>query len=78
MYLIYDNEQDAWDRSEQQGAVIGLRYSIDGTGTRWVTVPVETTNGKFALDVRDFTLTESEQSSTVSTIQRKTLTLPTE
>ena len=66
-YLIYDNKQDALDRSEAEGLRYGLTYHLDGIGTRYVTSPVETTDGQFALLVDDFLLSDEEQAATVDT-----------
>ena len=41
-YIIYDSEEQALLRSEQGGAMKGLSWSINGTGTRyWFSVEVE-------------------------------------
>ncbi len=41
-YIIYDNEAQALLRSEQGGAMKGLSWSINGTGSRyWFSVQVE-------------------------------------
>ena len=65
MYLIYTNEQDAWDRSEQEGINLGLSYHTQGIGSRWVTSPVPTAEDKFALNVTSYDLTTEEQADTV-------------
>ena len=65
MYLIYTNEQDAWDRSEQEGIKLGLSYHTQGIGSRWVTSPVLTAEGNFALNVTSYDLTTEEQADTV-------------
>ena len=65
MYLIYTNEQEGWDRSEQEGIKLGLSYHTNGTGSRWITSPVLTAEGNFALNVTSYDLTTDEQADTV-------------
>lgn len=76
MFLIYETEKEAWNRSEEEGIRIGLSYHRNGIGSRYVTPAVETADGKFALDVKDFLLTEEEAMSTVSSFEIKTISLP--
>jgi len=72
MYLIYTTEQEAWNRSEQEGIALGLSYHVNnGIGSRYVTSPQETNNNKWALDVSDYSLTQSEQSATVNSFTPK-------
>tara|TARA_R100000329_G_scaffold129606_1_gene108580 strand:+ start:627 stop:974 length:348 start_codon:yes stop_codon:yes gene_type:complete len=41
-YIVYDNEDQALLRSEQGGAMRGLSWSLNGTGSRyWFAVEVE-------------------------------------
>jgi len=65
MYLIYTNEQEGWDRSEQEGIKLGLSYHTNGAGTRWVTSPKPTSEGNWALNVTFYHLTEEEEESIV-------------
>lgn len=71
MYLLYANEQDAWDRSEQEGIAIGLAHHTTGSGSRYVTAPQETADGEWALDVSDYELDEIEESTTVDAFTPK-------
>ncbi len=68
MYLLYATEQDAWNRSEEEGIELGLSYHTTGKGSRFVTSPQETADGQWALDVDDYILDETEESSLVATI----------
>lgn len=72
MYLIYATEQDAWERSEQEGIAIGLAHHTEGRGSRYVTAPQETSDGQWALDVESYQLDEIEETSLVDTFTPKT------
>jgi hypothetical protein len=72
MYLIYATEQDAWERSEQEGIAIGLAHHTAGRGSRYVTAPQETADGQWALDVESYQLDEIEETSLVDTFTPKT------
>ena len=61
MYLIFATEQEAWDRSEQEGIARGLAYHKVGKGTRYVSSPKVTVNDNYALPVSGYNLTEEEQ-----------------
>ena len=65
MYLIYTTEKDACDRADEEGKDIGYTYWTEGKGTRWLTKPVPTADGKWALDVSEYDLDGLEQSSVV-------------
>lgn len=71
MYLIYATEQDAWERSEQEGIAIGLAHHTEGKGSRYVTAPQETSDGQWALDVKSYQLDEIEETSLVDTFTPK-------
>jgi hypothetical protein len=71
MYLIYATEQDAWERSEQEGIAIGLVHHTAGSGSRYVTAPQETADGQWALDVESYQLDEIEETTTVPTFTPK-------
>ena len=73
MYLIFATEEEAWNRSEQEGIALGLAYHKVGSGSRYVTSPKLTANDQYALEVSNFNLTEDEESSTVLEV-----TFPTE
>ena len=73
MYLLYTTEEEAWNRSEQEGIALGLAYHKVGSGSRYVTSPKLTANDQYALEVSNFNLTEDEESNTVLEV-----TFPTE
>jgi len=65
MYLIYETQQEALDRSEQEGIRLKFSYYITGRGTRYVTSPIKTPEDKWALPVKGYELTETETDATV-------------
>ena len=65
MYLIYETEQDALERADEEGKDIGYTYWTEGKGTRWLTKPVPTADGKWALDVSEYELDDIEEASVV-------------
>lgn len=67
MYLIYETEQGAIARADEEGKYLNFAYWTEGKGTRWLTAPVPTADGKWALDVRDYDVSEDEISSSVDT-----------
>tara|TARA_R100001086_G_C11814273_1_gene252406 strand:+ start:910 stop:1131 length:222 start_codon:yes stop_codon:yes gene_type:complete len=66
IYLIYDTEEDAFARADKEGKRVGYSYWINGKGTRWATSPEPTAEGKYALNVTTYDLTEEEESATVT------------
>ena len=66
MYLIYTTEQDACERADEEGKAIGYTYWTEGKGTRWLTKPVPTADGKWALDVFEYELDDLEEASVES------------
>ena len=66
IYLIYDNEEDANARADEEGKRIGLSHWIHGIGSRRVLSAQPTAEGKWALNVTVYDLTEEEESSTVT------------
>jgi len=66
-YLLYSTEQDACDRADQEGIYNGFAYWIEGIGTRWLTKPVPTADGEWALDVSEYDRDELEEASVVDT-----------
>jgi hypothetical protein len=64
-YLIFQTEQDAIERADEEGKEIGYTYWTEGTGTRWLTKPVPTADGEWALDVSEYVLDEIEGASVV-------------
>jgi hypothetical protein len=67
MYLIYETEQDAGERADEEGKYNGFAYWTEGRGTRWLTKPVPTADGKWALDVSEYEMDGLEESTTVDT-----------
>ena len=65
MYLIYASEEAAIERADEEGKDHNFSYWTEGKGTRWVTKPVPTADGMWALDVSEYDLDESEESATV-------------
>ena len=66
-YLIYQTEQDAIERADEEGKDIGYTYWTEGKGTRWLTKPVPTADGKWALDVSEYELDDIEEASVEDT-----------
>jgi len=67
MYLIYASEEAAIGRADEEGKDNNFSYWTEGKGTRWLTKPVPTADGMWALDVSEYDLDESEESATVDT-----------
>ena len=67
MYLIYTTEQDACDRADEEGKYHQFAYWTEGKGTRWLTKPVPTADGKWALDVSEYELDGLEEASVEDT-----------
>ena len=73
-YLVYETEADAIERADIEGARRGYAYHNTEDGvSRFHTAPKETTNGKYALNVTEYELTEDEQAATTTSV-----TFPTE
>lgn len=71
MYLIFSTEQEAWDRSEQEGIARGLSYHATGTGTRFVSSPKPTDSDEYALPVASYRLSDEEQATVVDSFTPK-------
>lgn len=67
MYLIYETEQGAIARADEEGKYLNFSYWTEGKGTRWLTSPVPTADGKWALDVREYDLDDYEVPSVIDT-----------
>ena len=68
-YLVYDTEADAIVRADTEGAVKNYMYHRgDPNGTRYHTYPKLTANGKYALDVTEYELTEDEESAITNSV----------
>ena len=65
MYLIYASEEAGIERADEEGKDKNFSYWTEGKGTRWLTKPVPTADGMWALDVSEYDLDESEQTATV-------------
>ena len=65
MYLIYASEEAAIERADEEGKDNNFSYWTEGKGTRWLTEPVPTADGMWALDVSEYDLDVSEESATV-------------
>ena len=65
MYLIYTTEEAAIERADEEGKDNGFAYWTEGKGTRWLTKPVPTADGEWALDVSGYDLDEIEEASVV-------------
>jgi hypothetical protein len=61
-YIEYNTEVEALEKAEQEGIAQNLPHWQDAVNvTKYVTAPFYTTNGKWALEVTDYTtLTEAE------------------
>ena len=62
-YLIYTTEEDANTRADQEGQL--LKFAHWTRGTRWLTAPVPTLEGNYALDVTNYELSDVEKTETV-------------
>jgi len=67
MYLIYETQMDAIARADEEGKRMNFSHWTEGKGTRWLTEPEPTTDGKWALDVSEYELSDSESDNTVDT-----------
>ena len=67
-YLVYDTESDAIARADTEGARRGYAYHRVGSGTRYRTYPQETSDGKYALVVDGYELTEDEESAITNSV----------
>ena len=65
MYLIYSTEEAGIERADEEGKYNDFAYWTEGKGTRWLTKPVPTADGKWALDVSEYDLDCLEESSIV-------------
>jgi hypothetical protein len=65
LYLIYTTEEDANTRADQEGTLLKFAYWTQGRGTRWLTAPVPTLEGNYALDVTNYELSDVEKTETV-------------
>jgi hypothetical protein len=69
-YLIYDTEPEAITRADTEGLRRQYPYFTQENGvTRYHTYPKLTSNGKYALDVTEYELTEDEQSAITNSVK---------
>jgi hypothetical protein len=64
-YLIYKTKQDAIERAEQEGIARNLPYYTGKGTSRYLTYPTPTADGKWALNVSGYDLTEDEAEAVV-------------
>ena len=64
-YLIYNTKQEAIDRAEQEGIARNLPYHTGKGTSRYLTYPTPAANGKWALDVSGYDLTDDEADAVV-------------
>jgi hypothetical protein len=71
-YLVFTTEEEGEQRAFAEGQRLNLYFHRglpdSDKGSKYLTFPRETSNGKFALDVSDYELTSSEQSKAVSSV----------
>ena len=65
-YLIFDSEDEAIARADENGKRIGYAYWKVGQGTKWTTAPKVTADSKWALRVDyKYELTDTEEEALV-------------
>ena len=72
-YLVYDDFDTALARADAEGSACNFPY-FQGTGaTRYRTYPQKTSNGKWSLNIKHYSiLTEDEQSAIVANVTLET------
>jgi hypothetical protein len=68
-YLIYNTKQEAIDRAEQEGIARNLPYYTGKGTSRYLTYPTPTADGKWALDISGYDLTEDEAEAVVESFE---------
>jgi hypothetical protein len=68
-YLIYNTKAEATDRAEQEGIARNLPYHTGKGTSRYLTYPTPTADGKWALAVWGYDLTEDEVEAVVDTFE---------
>ena len=63
MYLIYASEEAGIERADEEGKDNNFSYWTEGKGTRWLTKPVPTIDGLWALNVDEYELDDLEQTT---------------
>jgi hypothetical protein len=66
-YLIFDTHTEAFQRAEAEGIKRNMPYYHGGVA-RFLTLPAQTADGKWALDVSGYDLTEDEAEAVVEDI----------
>jgi len=68
-YLVYGTFDAALQKADDEGIARNLPYYSGNGASRWVSYPLELTNGKWALNVSDYKhLTNTETLSTVTSV----------
>ena len=70
-YLIFPTESAAWSRAEAEGQARNLPYwrALQTGDTRYLSSPRETADGKWALEVSGYDLTEDELEKVVASVE---------
>jgi hypothetical protein len=68
-YLIYNTKAAAIQRAEQEGIARNLPYHTGKGTSRYLTYPQPTADGKWALDVSGYNLTEDEVEAVVESFE---------
>jgi hypothetical protein len=63
-YLIFDTHTEAFQRAEAEGIKRNMPYYHGGVA-RFLTLPAKTADGKWALQVLNYDLTEQEEEASV-------------
>ena len=64
-YLIFTSKEAAIERADEEGKDNNFSHWTKGKGTRWLTFPVPTIDGLWALDVTAYDLDAGEDSATI-------------
>jgi len=68
-YLLYETKEEALTKANDEGFRLGYPYFTEPNGvTRYPTYPKQTANGKYALNVTEYELTEDEQAATTTSV----------
>ena len=67
-YLLYSTEEEAIAKAEQEGRALNLEHWVDPVNvTKYLTYPIVTDDGEYALDVTEYTTLTTEEESQVVT-----------
>ena len=74
-YIVFDTEEEGFERATAEGQARGYAYYKVGSGTRYYNSPTPCADGTWALEVTDYqTLTEDEttvESVTLLTVEEE-------